>query len=283
MTDTSLAPVGPPQLSAAPREPGAIMDIMASLKDRPDAVALIDKLATLYQEAEARQAERAFNRAMAGFQELCPPVHKRRKVDSVSHNSGVRTKYNFASKSDVLTEIGPYLVARGLSVTFSTEKPEQAGFYRALCIVRHADGHSTTTPFEGPIDSGKMSDIQKRGSTQSYYERYAMCAALGIVVSDIEDDDGRSGPGREVETITTRQAGEISALLKEWGAPGTDVDRFFSWAGCLDIPYIPAHKFDEAKKLLLQKVANAVAARKSAEPSNQDKAAGDADREGAPE
>lgn len=250
MSETSLAPTnpgGPPQLPAAPDSSLAIIDMMKAAMDKPDAVIALEKLVPMFERLEARQAEKSFNAAMAAFQADCPPVHKRRQVDSVSR-AGSRTKYSFASKSDILTEIQPHLTVNGLSVTFSNEEGNQSGNYRAICIVRHIGGHSTSTPFEGPIDSGHMSDIQKRGSTQSYYERYAMCAALGIVVSDIEDDDGR---GKPTATITCDQADELDSLINNSGA---DRVKFLAWCVVPDVESIPANRFAQAKTMLLRKM-----------------------------
>ncbi len=66
------------------------------------------------------------------------------------------------------------------------------GGYLVACIVHHREGHSERTEFLVPIDvQARMNDAQKAGSALTYGRRYALCAALGIVTAE-EDDDGRA-------------------------------------------------------------------------------------------
>ena len=74
-----------------------------------------------------------------------------------------------------------------------------------VCIVTHEDGHEERTQMSGlPDQSGKKNPIQQIASTVSYLRRYTLTGALGITVSD-EDDDGVSSGDQEQASFYPKQ------------------------------------------------------------------------------
>ena len=92
-----------------------------------------------------------------------------------------------------------------------------------VCIVHHVEGHSERTAFPVPIDrAARMNDTQKVGSALTYGRRYALCAALGIVTAEEDDDAIAAAPTAPVP----QQAPSGSAPPAQTnGAPITDAQH----------------------------------------------------------
>jgi hypothetical protein len=85
---------------------------------------------------------------------------------------------------------------------------------------------------------------QKWGAALSYAKRYALCAALNIVVTD-EDNEDQLGT-----TIDADQLTEIELLIRDVNA---DVPKFLAWAGVKTLAELPAAKYAEAARMLRSK------------------------------
>lgn len=146
-------------------------------------VETMERLLAMRSELKAEQAREAFNHAMTDFQADIPAIQKTRTA-----NTG-KFKYNYADISDVQRAVAPRLKETGLSVTFETR--QEGDTLNVVCVVRHIHGHCERTEFPVPIDrQARMNDTQKVGSALTYGRRYAMCAALGIVTAE-DDNDGQ--------------------------------------------------------------------------------------------
>ena len=203
----------------------------------------IEKLMDLQERWERNQAQKGFSAALAEFQRTCPPIKKGRKID-MGRGDGPM----YASLDDIMKVISPILADCGLSVAFSATVND-AGSIVADCIVHyqlHAERSSVTLPVPSNM---RVNDTQKMGAALSYAKRYALCAALNIVVTD-EDDDAYG----QIETLDEEQAAEIDRMLVESGA---DVPKFKRWAGIRDggtIADMPVGKYEQAVKLLRDKL-----------------------------
>jgi len=80
---------------------------------------------------------------------------------------------------------------------------------KVTCILSHIDGHSETTTMEGGLDnSGAKNDIQQKGSTHTYLQRYTLIGVLGLSTSD-DDKDGNISKNKSANTgITEEEAQE---------------------------------------------------------------------------
>lgn len=191
------------------------MTLIAAALDRSDIdPGKLEKLMELQERWDRNRAAEAFGQALTNFQTKCPIIHKSRTV-KLSSQGG----YKFASYDDIHREIAPLLAECGLAVSFSTDQVE--GKLKATCRIRHGthyEDHTLTVP----VPDMRVNDTQKYGAALSYAKRYALCAALNIVVSD-EDSDAEG----LVETI----GDEEIATLQEWiESTGTDLPKFLKWA-----------------------------------------------------
>ena len=154
-------------------------------------VEALERLLAMRAELKRELAREEFNRALAAFQADIPPITKT-KVARIETARGKYT-YHYADIADIQRAIAPRMRDSGLSVTFDTT--QEADTLTVTCIVHHVDGHSERTAFPVPIDrTARMNDTQKVGSALTYGRRYALCAALGIVTA--EDDDDGQGAGQ---------------------------------------------------------------------------------------
>lgn len=223
MTQTQLAMTGP-QVSR-PSDPLAILSLAVERGADPDQ---LEKLLALQERYERNQAAKAFGDAFAEFQRLCPAIRKERAPTS-------GPSYTYASFDDVMRVAAPLLAQCKLSVSFSTEQNEKS--LTIVCRVRHGT-HCEEATFSVPVPDMRVNDAQKYGAALSYAKRYAICAALNIVVTD-EDDDAEG----LIETITMEQ----EAQLEEWIANvGANRPKFLEWLGVAKLGDCPASKFKQA-------------------------------------
>lgn len=148
----------------------------------------MERLLVMRRELRAEQAREVFYRALSAFQAAIPGIPKTQTA-TVRSDRGSYT-YQYANIADIQRAIAPAMQAHGLSVTFDTRHQDNG--YLVRCTVHHESGHSETTGFLVPIDQrARMNDAQKAGSALTYGRRYALCAALGIVTAE-DDDDAQS-------------------------------------------------------------------------------------------
>lgn len=203
------------ELVAANHNP---MSLLAKAIDSGMDVEKLGRLMDLAERWQANQAAVALKAALAGFSRDCPPVEKKRTADA-----GGKFGYQFASYDDVNRVAKPHMATHGLSISYDTESPV-VGKVKVTARVSHEGGGSMTTTLEVPIPVMSVNDTQRFGAAVSYAKRFAMCAALNIVVTD-EDVDGAG-----LEFITDAEAGELSDMLLRVG-PGTHLPKFVKWAG----------------------------------------------------
>ncbi len=196
----------------------------------------LSKLLDLQERWERNRAADSFAAALTTFQAQMPVVKKAQtaKVKDWS--------YTFASYDDVMRAAAPILAQCKLAISFSTE-PAQ-GALKVTCRVRHGihfEEHSLTVP----IPDMRVSDTQKFGAALSYAKRYAVCAALNIVVSD-EDDDAAS----QLDSVNAKEAAILKALVVEKKA---DLGRFLKWANVESIQDMPRSMYAKAVDMLRRK------------------------------
>ena len=179
-------------LSLAPLSaPPAVIDAGALLAQGIQhglSVEAMERLLAMRRELQAEQARAESFAALATFQARIPAIPKN-QIARVSSQKGSYS-YRYADLADIQRAIAPVLADCGLSVTFDTE--QDAGGYVIVAKVHHLGGHSERTTFRVPVDGGtRMNSAQAAGSALTYGRRYALCAALGIVTA--EDDDDAQG------------------------------------------------------------------------------------------
>ncbi len=153
-------------------------------------IASVEKLVDLQNAFEQKQARKSFFSALSKFQSEIPIIKKKGTVGFDHKNGGTSTQYTFAKLEDIASAIKPHLVPNGLSYRYEQREDNQQ--ITVICIITHADGHAEKTEMAALADnSGKKNLIQQKASTVSYLRRYTLTGALGLIVSD-EDDDAVS-------------------------------------------------------------------------------------------
>lgn len=204
----------------AQRAPGNPMDLLSMAVERGTDPAQLEKLTELYERWQRNQAAQAFADALASFQRDCPQIHKSRKAD----------RFAYASYDDIMHQVQPVLADCGLSVSFDMEQT-QANMMTCTVIVK-GGVHEQRTKLTVPIpDSIKVSSTQQYGAAVSYVKRYALCAALNIVVTNEDREEALAEKAKpsQYRTALVRilkerrfNASEIGAVMQQYLADNHD-------------------------------------------------------------
>ena len=180
---------------------------MALLRMALDKGADPEKLKALMDLAErwdARQASIAFGEAITAFQHDCPPVIKANPVYGKDKNLG--PQYFFASFDDLMAVAGPIMAKHKIAVTYDTTFAN--GIMTTTARVRVGSHTETTSVSLGLPVIPNANDSQRAGGALAYGQRYALKAALGIVVTGEDNDAQGQNAG-----IPEKEVVEINALL----------------------------------------------------------------------
>ena len=219
------------------------------------------ELLRLQQEAEDKQAKRAFNAAMASVEAEIGPVLRDRV------NPGVNRKYATLEAIDAAAR--PIYSAHGLSIRFGCDVPPKDGWMRITCTVSHRDGYSETNYLDSPVDIAQRArtPVQAVGSTISYCRRYLLQMCLNIVLADDPvDDDGeaqriqRPSPpnGDRKPADTAPNYAEIVAMFETAAARIKDSDearKLMEWKpGVIALTALPHGEERQRYMLMRSKV-----------------------------
>lgn len=215
--------------------------LQAAVENNVDADQL-EKLMDLQERYEANQARRAFAEAMARFQAKCPRIAKTGKA-KVRMKSGGEYGYTFPKLDEILSTIQPHLDANGLSVAFSDFRIENH-MLSLSCVVRHCGGHAEDFPFAVPVDEGmSINKMQQVGVSNSYCKRYALCNALNLVGTDLDNDGNLPQGGGEPAAISDKQLVQIREHLE---ALEVDEAEFCKFLKVEDLESLPVSGFGRA-------------------------------------
>lgn len=198
-------------------EPTPMEMIAAIARDPSIPIDRITALIGLQERMEAREAEKAFNAAMARLQPKLPAIERR---GLVSYST---TKFNFARYEDIDEAIRPLLCAEGFSLSFNSATTEGKAIYTGT--LAHAAGHSKSASMILPADeSGGKNKIQAVGSTISYAKRYLVGMLLNIITRGVDDDANSADP------ISDEQALDIRTMLDVLAMTPPTLTKFWAWA-----------------------------------------------------
>lgn len=149
-------------------------------------MAQLKELMDLQERWEKKEAKKSFLDALSQFQSAVPELKKSRTA-KINSQKGFFS-YKFADLASITKAINPFLHKFGLSYRWDFEENNEK--LKVHCRVSHRDGHSETTSMEaGKDNTGAKNDIQQKGSTQTYLQRYTLIGALGLSTAE-EDIDG---------------------------------------------------------------------------------------------
>lgn len=242
-----------PTQSQIPTITGAesVMNLIAEAAMNPEMdIAKLEKLMDLQQRLLDRDAKAAFD---ADFVKMKPelPVIARRKNND-------QTKKKYAPLEDINREIDPILSRYGFGTGTRIIKQDTESV-TVEATLRHRAGHYVSNEITMPLDrTGIAGSVNKTmvhaiASTVTYCKRVAICALLNISTGD--DKDGNNEREERLSYITTEQAIEIDAGIKE---AGIDRVKFFEWAKTMneegesvqDSRFIFAKHYSQAIKII---------------------------------
>lgn len=200
----------------------------------------LERLMALQERWEANQAKSEFFAALAKFQSIVPRIPRRKK----GYN------YLYAPLEDIDETIRPAMLECQLTKRWEIAGTKEDGtdIITVTCIITHVAGHSERTTLHGlPDSSGSKNEIQARGSTVTYLQRYTLIGALGLTTAD-EDIDARiSDPS---EKITPENVAFLRQELKEVGGK---MDGFLKALKVESLEALPLTKYGRAIKLIADK------------------------------
>lgn len=225
------------ELGQLPSDPMVSMIERVAL-DPSASIEKLEQMLAMKERMEAVEAKRAFNEAFSRAAAEFPTI----PLNGRGHNNKPH-----ATLKDIIHLTRPALSGNGLALTFAINVAEQV---EVTAKLMHRAGHSESATITLPRDaSGSKNAVQAVGSTQTYGQRYAAQAILGLSLGDDTDDDGQSAFGG---TISAEQFVQLRDKLEE---SGMDKTKFHAAFGHMnpteaDLHQFPAKKFDEAMKRL---------------------------------
>ncbi len=221
------------------------------------------ELLAVRQAYEADEARKSYYRSLADFQSDAPIVEKGDDANGKA----------YARMDRIWRTIKPKLTECGFSVSWQVAEivndPALGLYCRMEGMLGHRQGHFLPLRFNMPVpdaitnSSGKavQNKAQVFGSAITYCERYATCAALGIVTG--QDDDGNGGAK---STLDPDEVKVIKDLIDVWrGTPAhTDEKEEVFWrfaaakklaGGTHDFGSIPGERFGDIKWYLESMIA----------------------------
>lgn len=146
----------------------------------------LEKLLAMKERWDKEQAKKDFVAALSRFQEECPEL---RKTKDVKFKTDGAVIYSYAPLPDIDRQIKPLLKKHGFTKRWKMF--DVAGKIKVVFILTHVGGHSEETEMEGESDkSGQKSDMQAKGASITFMQRYTLIGGLGLTTADT-DIDGR--------------------------------------------------------------------------------------------
>ncbi len=172
------------------------------LRDPSVDVTKLQALFELWERAQKRQAEAAFNAAFSAMQGELPTIDENGRAVVTRKDGGPSHSYAYAKQEHIIEAVKPILQRHGFAIHHRHTYPAP-GIIRIIGILSHRDGHAEQDEFEAPADTtGSKNAIQAIGSTRTYGERYTTRALLGIVSRDpndpAKDTDGHVTPSQTI-------------------------------------------------------------------------------------
>lgn len=221
------------EVAAPVQQPANLMQALATAAADPRMdVEKVERLFAMHKEMMDREAEAAFNDALARAQARVQPIVTNRRND--------HTRSMYATLAAVNEQISPIYSAEGLAVSFDTYDkarhkdmdPLQSGWVRVIATVSHSGGHKRVYHLDGPLDDagteGKKNKtgIQAMGSTVSYLRRYLVLMIFNVATADDNDGNRGSASGK---SLTEKEIADFCASI-EAAATEPDLLRIFGKA-----------------------------------------------------
>ena len=207
----------------APSEAANLLAVIERMVRDPQVdVTKVERMFDLQERIIARNAEAAYNEALATMQPLLPEVEQ--------NGQNTHTKTRYAKWEDIHEAIAPILSDHGFALTFRTAEANSK--VTVTAILRHRGGHKDETSLSLPTDTGAgRNAVQAVGSSLSYGKRYTACAILNIRTRG-EDDDGKNATKRSGakvaggSTSMTQIGKDVTEDVANGDEPGLQITDF---------------------------------------------------------
>jgi hypothetical protein len=235
------------QLTPVSESAAIIHMIERAARDPSMDIDKLQRLIEMRERQEAREAEQAFNAAMALAQAEMRPV--------AADANNPQTKSKYASYFALDKVIRPIYTKHGFSLSFDEGDCPKPDHIRVLCYVANS-GHIRVYRRDMPADGkgAKGGDVMTKthaaGAAATYGARYLLKGIFNIAIGE-SDDDGNSAS----DAVSPEQAKALRNLVDEIDVVGTEA-RLLKWARAETIESIAASKYSAA-------VANLKSLRKS--------------------
>lgn len=154
-------------------------------------VTKIEKLMEMAERVQRRQAEQAFNGAMATAQKAM------RAIATDAYNN--QTKSRYATYAALDKALRPIYAGQGFGLSFNTGESADPLMVRVVCLVTHEGGFSRDYHLDMPADGkgAKGGDVMTRthatGSAVTYGMRYLLKMIFNVAVGEGDDDGQKAG------------------------------------------------------------------------------------------
>lgn len=217
-------------ISRAARDPNVDIDKM-------------ERLMQMHERITQRDAEVAFNQAMAAAQA------EMGRVSTNAHNP--QTKSRYADFAQLDRALRPIYTSHGFALSFDEGPCEKPDYVRVVCYVSHIAGFTRTYHRDMPADGkgAKGGDVMTKthaaGAAGSYGARYLLRGIFNVAVGE-DDRDGNTPQDK----ITPEQVAELEAAAIEVGA---DIPKFCAYAKIESLSDILAKDFNAALRTMKAK------------------------------
>lgn len=191
--------------------PTNTMDLLRLALSNHAAIDVIERLAALVREEQARIAETEFSEALNRVQD------KIRRIAPDLENTQKHSKY--ASYAAIDRVIRPIYTPEGFSLSFTHAECPKPNYIRVICWVRlrgHKEPYQVDWPVDtqGPKGGDVMTATQATGASDSYAKRYLVKDIFNIAIGD-DDIDGNLTDGRDQDFLTLiRESKTLQELEK---------------------------------------------------------------------
>ncbi len=177
-------------------EADSIMSVISRSASDPSVdVGKLDRLLSMYERINAKNAEVAFSAAMSAAQS------ELRQVATDASNPQTRSRY--ATYAAIDAALRPVYSRHGFAISFNTgDAPE--GYVRVLCDVSHSAGHCKQYRIDIPSD-GKgakggsvMTGTHAVGAGTSYGMRYLLKMIFNVAIGEYDLDGNEPAQRPEV-------------------------------------------------------------------------------------
>ncbi len=210
------------------REP-TTLEIIGQIANSPNfgtaQMDVLERMIALKERTDAQERKNAYVAAMTALQAELPQIDKRGRIFNKdgSPTKAATVRSTYARIEDLDAQIRPYLAKHGFGFSYDTRPADKPSEIRFIGTMSHSAGHSEEKQIDMPIETGAMSDQQKRGSTLSHGIRMLLRMFLNLVFRD-EDDDGTGTP----EIVTAKDLATIKELLAKIGGEGNEA-KLLEW------------------------------------------------------